>query len=94
MCALELKFAGSGITSEISERRNQFADERQSEVKYQTLSIALIATNRPVGLLRFGSSFVIQRGLPLEETLVVFGHPASTVRKTPPLFQILHYPLT
>ena len=40
----------------LSERRTQFADERRSEVKYQTLSIASIATNRLAGLLRFGST--------------------------------------
>ena len=44
------------ITSVLSERRNQFADERRSEVKYQTLSIASIATNQSQGLLRFGST--------------------------------------
>ena len=46
----------SGITSVLSERRNQFADERRSEVKYQTLSITSNATNQLAGLLRFGST--------------------------------------
>ena len=40
----------------LSERRTQIADERRSEVKCKTLSIALIATNQLVGLLRFGST--------------------------------------
>ena len=46
----------SGITSVLSERRNQSADERRSEVKFQTLSVTYSATSRPVGLLRFGST--------------------------------------
>ena len=44
------------ITSVLSERRTQFANERRSEVKYQTLSIASVATNQIAGLLRFGST--------------------------------------
>ena len=46
----------SVITSVLSERRTQFANERRSEVKYQTLSIASVATNQLAGLLRFGST--------------------------------------
>ena len=47
---------GSRTTSVLSERRKQFADERRSDVKYQTLSIAYSATSQPQGLLRFGST--------------------------------------
>ena len=44
------------ITSVLSERRTQFADERRSDVKYQTLNIAYSATNQLQGHLRFGST--------------------------------------